>query len=96
MQTTLRIETTVLPGNRIEFTAPELAEGEKVEVTVTVVPHADSERRMSMIEFLRTLPPGPRSGSAHEFLQSLPAGPRAFDTWEEYEAFLRKEKDSWD
>jgi hypothetical protein len=35
-------------------------------------------------------------GSALEFLESLPPGPRAFKTWEEYERFLREERDSWD
>ena len=35
-------------------------------------------------------------GSALEFLQSLPPGPRAFETWEEYEQFLREERGSWD
>lgn len=33
-----------------------------------------------------------------EFLASLPQSPtpRAFATWEEYEAFLREEKNSWE
>ena len=78
MQTTFHIETMVLPGNRVEFSAPELPEGVKVEVTV-VIPELP-KRRMSMLEFIETLPPGPR----------------AFDTWEEYERFLQQEKDSWD
>jgi hypothetical protein len=38
----------------------------------------------------------PQFGSALEFLESLPAGPRAFKTWEEYEQFLREERNSWD
>jgi len=79
MQTTLHIETTVLPGNRVEVCAPELPEGARVEVTV-VVPQQ----------------PSPMHASAYEYLQSLPPGPRAFDTWEEYEDFLRKEKDAWE
>ena len=78
MQTTLHIQTTVLPGNRVEISAPELPEGAQVEVTV-VVPSQPASR-VSMLEFLKTLPPGPR----------------AFDTWEEYERFLQQEKDSWD
>lgn len=79
MQTEVRIETTVLPGNRVEVVAPQLPEGTPVEVIV-VVPDK----------------PKQKYASAHEFLQSLPPGPRAFDTWEEYEDFLRKEKDSWE
>ncbi len=81
MQTTLHIETTVLPGNRVEFSAPELPEGAHVEVTVVVPAQSvPPTRRMSMLEFVKTLPPGPR----------------AFETWEEYEKFLQEEKDSWE
>ena len=31
-----------------------------------------------------------------EFLESLPPGPRAFPTWEEYERHLQEEKDAWE
>jgi hypothetical protein len=79
MQTELRLETTVLPGNRVEFTAPELPEGAKVEVTV-VLAEQPAPERVSLVDFLKT----------------LPAGPRAFKTWEEYERFLQEEKNSWD
>ncbi len=79
MPTALRMETTVLPGNRVEFSDPELQEGARVEVIV-VLP-----------EKVKT-----KYGSALEFLETLPPGPHAFDTWEEYEQFLRKEKDSWE
>jgi hypothetical protein len=40
--------------------------------------------------------PARQFDSALEFLDSLPAGPRAFKTWEEYEQFLREERNSWD
>lgn len=79
MQTALRLETTVLPGHRVEVIAPELPEGAKVEVIVVLAAK-----------------PRPQFGSALEFLESLPPGPRAFKTWEEYEQRLREEKDSWD
>ena len=77
MQTALRLETTVLPGHRLEVSAPELPEGAKVEVIVV-------------------LPEKPQSVSMLDFLESLPPGPRAFPTWEEYERHLREEKDSWE
>jgi hypothetical protein len=80
MQTALRMETTVLPGNRVEVSDPGLPEGAQVEVIVVLPREAAHTRRMSMIELLEKLPPGPR----------------AFDTWEEYERFLQEEKDSWD
>jgi hypothetical protein len=79
MQAALRMEATVLPGHRLEITAPELPEGAKVEVIV-VLPEQ----------------PKQSFGSALEFLESLPPGPRAFPTWEEYERHLQEEKDSWD
>ena len=80
MQAAIRLETTVLPGNRVEVTAPELPEGAKVEVIVMLPQDGVARRRMSMLELVKSLPPGPR----------------AFDTWEEYERFLQEEKDSWE
>ena len=79
MQAALRLETTVLPGHRLEISAPELPDGAKVEVIV-VLPGK----------------PEPRFGSALEFLESLPPGPRAFKTWEEYERHLQEEKNAWE
>jgi hypothetical protein len=79
MQTALRTETTILPGHRLEITVPELPEGARVEVIV-VLPDK----------------PTPRFASALDFLESLPPGPRAFKTWEEYERHLREEKDAWE
>jgi hypothetical protein len=57
MQSALRLEATVLPGHRLEISAPELPEGARVEVIV-VLP-LPPPRRQSMLEFLATLPPGP-------------------------------------
>ena len=50
------------------------------------------------VEVIVLVPEKPASqfGSALEFLESLPPGPRAFKTWEEYEQFLREERNSWD
>ena len=81
MQTALRLETTILPGHRLEVSAPELPEGARVEVIV-VLPQKPEPRRVSMLEFLDTLPPGP--------------SPRCFPTWEEYERHLQEEKDAWE
>jgi hypothetical protein len=64
--------------NGVVVPSSPLPEGTKVEVTV--VPDQTKPRRLSMLEFLETLPPGPR----------------AFETWEEYEQHLREEKDAWD
>jgi hypothetical protein len=79
MQAALRMETTVLPGHRLEISDPALPEGAKVEVIV-VLPETPQRRSVSMLDFLESLPPGPR----------------AFPTWEEYEQHLREERDSWE
>lgn len=79
MQAALRLETTVLPGHRLEISVPELSEGTKVEVIV-VLPEKPQPHRISMLEFVESLPPGPR----------------AFPTWEEYEEHLQEEKDAWE
>jgi hypothetical protein len=79
MQAALRMETTVLPGHRLDISAPELPEGAKVEVIV-ILPEKQHRQ----------------FGSALEFLESLPPGPRAFKTWEEYEQHLREERNAWD
>jgi hypothetical protein len=93
MQTTLHIETTVLPGNRVEFSSPQLPEGAKVEVTVVLAKQATPRFELAY-DFLQSLPPA--EVSMVDFLKTLPPGPRAFDTWEEYERFLEEEKNSWD
>jgi hypothetical protein len=81
MQSALHVTTRVLPGHRIEITAPELVEGEPVEVFVVVKPPVEAPaKRMSMLEFIETLPPGPRSAA----------------TWEEFERQFQEERDAWD
>lgn len=84
MQGAVRLQTTVLPGHRIEVSAPELPEGQAVEVIVLVPGHNGPhvKPRTTMADFLESLPKGP--------------SPRLFETWEEYERFLREEKESWD
>lgn len=74
----LRVRTTVLPGNRIEVSVPELREGETVEVVV--IPAATSLPNLSLLEFLDT----------------LPAGPRSYASWEEVERHLQDERAAWD
>ncbi len=79
MQTTLRMETTVLPGHRVEITSPELPEGAKVSVFV-VLAEQRFTRRLSMLEFLATLPPGPL----------------LFKTRQEADQYIQKERDAWE
>ena len=76
----IRQVVRVQPGHRVEFVAPELAEGELVSV---LVQRCDQQ-------------PATCHESVVAFIDSLPNGPRAFLTWEEYEQHLRQERDSWD
>jgi hypothetical protein len=57
MPTNLRVETKVLPGHHLEISDPQLPEGATVEVIV-VLPEKPTFARQSMLEFLKTLPPG--------------------------------------
>jgi len=75
------METTILPGHRLELSNPEFPDGATVEVIV-VVPETPKRKFGSVLEFLESLPPGP--------------SPRCFPTWEEYERHLKVEKDAWD
>jgi hypothetical protein len=79
MQTALRMETTILPGHRLEISAPELPEGARVEVIV-VLPVVPPPRRLSMLEYLATLPPGPL----------------LFQTPEDANRYLQDERDAWE
>jgi hypothetical protein len=60
MQETLRLETTVLPGHRVEVCDPRFPEGARVEVIV-MVPEQPRPHRIPMWEFVKSLPAGPRA-----------------------------------
>ncbi|MCX6359969.1 MAG: hypothetical protein NT029_09190 [Armatimonadetes bacterium] len=84
MPTALRLDATVLPGHRLEVTAPELPEGALVRLIV-MLPSAEvaepgGKGRMSMLDLI----------------DSLPQGPRSAPTWEAVERGLRAERDAWD
>ena len=84
MQTALRVTTRVLPGHRVEIVAPELTDGEAVEVFVVMPSPADP------------LPEAQMHGSVWELIQTLPPGPRSAPTWAEIERNLQEDRDSWD
>ena len=84
MQAALRVTTRVLPGHRVEIVAPELTDGEAVEVFVV----------MPNISY--TVAPARSAPSLMEFLDSLPPGPQSAPTWEEIERNLQEDRDSWD
>ena len=84
MQTALKMTATVLPGRRIELTAPELPENGTVEVIV-VLPEADA---------LDGKVHSP--GSVLDFLDNLPIRKRTPEEWAEYERQLQEERNAWD
>jgi len=82
-QAALKLTARVLPGKRIEFTAPELIEGEDVEIFVAL-PQTVSPPTMQ------------RFASAADYLQSLPVRHHTPEEWAEIERELQEDKDSWD
>ena len=78
---TVQVKTRVLAGSKIEVTAPGLLEGQDVEVTIAPVPET---------------PPPNETGDMLEFMESLPPGPRSAATWEEVERQFREEREAWD
>jgi hypothetical protein len=54
MPSSLRTETTVLPGHRIEISAPELPEGARVEVIIVpaTMPAPGQQSALDIIESL--------------------------------------------
>ncbi len=82
MAAALKLKTQVLPGKRIEFTAPELPEGGEVELIV-VLPD-------------ETTVGAPTFASAGEYLDSLPPLTRTPEEWARIERELATERDAWE
>jgi hypothetical protein len=88
MSQILRIETTILPGRRIEITSPDLPESGPVEVVVVVpAPSAESGTRQDQ---------GKSKETILEFLDRLPVRHHSAEWWAQREAELVKDRDSWD
>lgn len=77
---TIRTQTTVLSGNRIEIANPNLPEGQRVAVTIDVPSVTARESGHKLIEFLKSLPPNRRTPAE----------------WEEYDRQFRAERDAWE
>ena len=85
MHSALKLRTPILPGHRIEITAPELPESEEVEVIV-VLPEPASPLLEKPRQFKDVM----------EFLNSLTPVQRTPEEWAEVERQIQEEKNSWD
>ena len=72
--------TTVLPGHKIEITAPGLPEGQQVQVVVIAAAAEPVGRK-----------PGPAALDIIELLK----GHRLFETSEEVDRYIDEERNSW-
>ena len=84
MQAALKLNTTVLPGHRIEITALELPEGTSVELIV--LPDLPPSSPEAVCPFKDVI----------EFLDSLTPVQRTPEEWDEVEREFQAERASWD
>ncbi len=80
MQSALKLTTRVLPGKRIEVYAPELTEGEDVELIVLKGKEA---------------PQVEEKQGVWDFIQSLPSSTLTMEDWERIEREFQEERNSW-
>lgn len=83
MQAALKLTARVLPGKRIEVTAPELTEGEDVELIVLKPEPALTPEPTHYV-------------SALDYLDSLPPSQLTIEDWERIEKEIQEEKNSWE
>jgi hypothetical protein len=77
---TLHVTTRVLPGNRIEVNTAGIPEGQDVEVTITPLAKNGESSSQNVLDFIDSLPPGPRSAAS----------------WTDLERQIQEERASWD
>jgi hypothetical protein len=81
MATTIHIQTTVLPGGRVEVVSPELPVGQAVRVTITV-PEPN--------------PAGTPVRGVPDLIRSFPPSSKTAEEWEQFEKDFQEERNSWD
>lgn len=79
MQAALKVTTRVLPGNRVEFSSPELPEGVEVEVFVAL-PEPGEKPTGGVMDFLNSLSPVTRT--AEEWAEVERELQEERDSWE--------------
>ena len=80
MYSVIHLHTVVLPGGRIEVAHPNLPVGQSVDLAVTLTDIAPVSPTIGILDFLN----------------SLPTGPRSTESWEEFERQFQEEKNSWE
>jgi hypothetical protein len=80
---TFRITTDIKDDRRVVLTLPPEVPTGQAELVVSIQQPTAANKPTYF-------------GSTLEFLESLPPGPRAFKRWEEYERHLQEEKNSWE
>lgn len=79
MRSAVQMQTTVLAGSRIELSAPELPEGQRVDVIV-LWRDAEARHRHSIRMIAKSLPPSSRSYESWEEFEQCFRQER--DSWE--------------
>ena len=82
-QTAIRIRTRVLPGKRIEFTAPKLPDDGEVGLIVMM-------DRQDVAD-----PPRRRCRDVAELLRSLPPIERTAEEWAAVEREIEEDRNAW-
>ena len=82
MQSARTMDTTILPGHRIEVVAPELPEGAKVRLIV-MLENSTPESNLSYV-------------SMTDLMESLPQGPRSAQSWDHVEQNFQYERNPWE
>ena len=85
MQAAIKLTARVQAGHRVEFTAPELIEGEEVEIFVALPGH----------HIPAPLGEGKTQG-VWDLIQSLTPVQRTSEEWAEIEREFQEERASWD
>ena len=83
MQSALKLTTKVLPGKRVEVTAPELIDGEDIEIIILKAGNG------------AVAEPPRQFKDAAEFLDSLTPVERTPEEWAEIEREFYEERNSW-
>lgn len=97
MQTAIRLHTKILPGRRLEITAPELPDEGEVELLILLPElHANGTKNGAATETTFAVTEAKTGGSVREYLRSLPRIERTAEQWAQIEREFQEERNSWE